>query len=65
MLDGLTEVKKSNSILDKFPFNGVEGFLKVKLQENTWDILEFCLFQHIIDKPNILAYTCISSLYKS
>lgn len=28
--------------------NGVKGFLKVKLQEDTWNVLEFCLFQNVV-----------------
>jgi len=43
-LDGLAEVKQSKSVLDKFPFNVVEPFLKVKLREDTWNVLEFCFF---------------------
>lgn len=49
MLDGFAEVKQSKSVLDKFLFIVVESFLKVKLREDIWNVLEFCLFQNIVD----------------
>ena len=62
-MDTLTEVKKSERLLDEFPFNGVECLTEIYLEEYPRDVLGFCLLSDVVKQSNIL--TNVSSFYKS
>lgn len=54
MLYVVSKVMECETFFNEAPFNSIESFAKIKLCQNTWNVMYICLFYDVVDQSNHL-----------